>query len=114
MALTKVKVEGRFVDLDYKENVEDVLEQNKILRTQEQTNTDGLMHVATIPNAILLQWYNEEQMKGNDIRYMSEEFTQLIDRKLKDPDWAHLLVTGPRPKVGWKPGEWSGDWGDLT
>ncbi len=100
MALIKSKIEGRFADFAYKSDVEPVLERNKLLRTMEQTNTDGMMHIATIPNAVSLQWYNEEQMKGNDIRYLSPEWHELVDKKLKDPDWAHLLVVGPRHRVG--------------
>ncbi len=102
MALVKTKIEGRFAEFSYREDVESVLERNALLRTMEQTNTDGLTHVATIPNAIMLQWLNEEWMRGNDVKYLSKEFNEIVDRKLKDPDWAHLLVGGPRHRVGYK------------
>ena len=101
MALVKTKVDGRFADFSYLEDVEPVLDRNKLLASMEQTKTDGMIHVATIPNAILLQWLNEEWMRGSDMQYLSKEFNELVDRKLKDPDWAHLLVIGPRHKVGW-------------
>ena len=101
MPLVKTNIEGRFADFLYKADVEPVLEQNKLLRSMEQTKTEAFYHYAKIPNEILLMWFNEAQMAGHDVKYMSPEFGEIIDKKLKDPAWKNLLVGGPRHRVGY-------------
>lgn len=72
------------------QDVEPIIENNKRLKTTEQRSDWG-RHIATIPNVILEQWLHEEMDKGNiGLRLNSEEFDQVIARKLQDPDW-HLL-----------------------
>lgn len=84
------------------EDLTPYLESNKVLQTLEQTKTDGMMHFARIPNYTLTEWLNEELNRGNHtIRLYSPEFNELVERKLKDPANAHLLVQGPRHRVGW-------------
>jgi hypothetical protein len=84
------------------DNVEPVLEHNKKLRALEQTNTDGLKHIASIPNVIMVRWLNEEWMRGSHVRYLSAEWDELVAKKLNDPEWAFLRVDGPSHRVGWR------------
>src|SRR5690349_11479535 len=83
------------------DDVEPMLEHNKLLRSMEQPNTDGLKHVASIPNIIMVKWLNEEWSRGSNIRYLSKEFDELVAKKLKDPDWAFLRVDGPSRQIGY-------------
>lgn len=83
------------------DNVEPVLEHNKMLRGLEQANTDGLKHIASIPSVIMVRWLNEEWQRGSNVRYLSAEWDELVTRKLNDPEWAFLRVDGPSHRVGW-------------
>jgi hypothetical protein len=79
------------VTVERVQDVEGILEHNKILRDQTQTNTDGLKHIANIPNVILERWLNEEYARGNiGLRLFSDEFNQMVHRKLRDPEWKFL------------------------
>lgn len=72
------------------QDVEPILERNAQLRSQPQKSDWG-RHVATIPNVILVRWLNEEYARGNiSLRMYTAEFDEIIERKLKDPDWAYL------------------------
>ncbi len=74
------------------QDVEPILDRNKALRGQ-QKDTDWGRHVATIPNVFLARWLNEEYERGNtSIKLFGAEMDALIDRKLKDPEWAFLRV----------------------
>lgn len=82
------------------QDVEPILDHNKALRSQEQ-NSDWGRHVASIPNVILEKWLNEEYQRGNiGLRMFSAEFDQLVERKLKDPDWAYLRTDNSSAIVG--------------
>lgn len=81
--------ERGFIRVQSVNDVEDVLERNKYLRSLPQKSDWG-RHIASIPNVICVQWLNEEWHRGNDIRFLSEEWDQLVAKKLKDPDWAFL------------------------
>jgi hypothetical protein len=72
------------------QDVEPILEHNKELRSQRQRSDWG-RHVAEIPNVILTRWLNEEWARGNvSLRLLGPEMDALVDRKLKDPEWAYL------------------------
>lgn len=72
------------------DDVESVIEQNKRERLIEQKHEFARKR-ATVPNVILLQWLYEEHSKGNTgLRLFTPEFNALVQRKLNDPDWAHL------------------------
>ena len=80
------------VTVERVQDVEDILEHNKILRSQTQKSDWG-RHIATIPNVILERWLNEEYMRGNvSLQLHSKEFDEIVAKKLKDPDWAYLRV----------------------
>lgn len=72
------------------QDVSDILENNKRLRSEAQKSDWG-RHVASIPNVIMTRWLNEEYANGNTtIRLFGPEMDALVERKLKDPEWAYL------------------------
>jgi hypothetical protein len=72
------------------QDVEPILERNKLLRGEPQRSDWG-RHVAQIPNVLLVQWLNEEHARGNtQLRMFTREFDELVARKLADPEWAYL------------------------
>jgi hypothetical protein len=72
------------------QDVEPILEHNKALRAERQKSDWG-RHVASIPNVIMVRWLNEEWARGNStIRLFGPEMDALVERKLKDPEWAYL------------------------
>lgn len=72
------------------QDVSDILENNKRLRSEAQKSDWG-RHVASIPNIIMTRWLNEEYARGNTtIRLFGPEMDALVERKLKDPEWAYL------------------------
>lgn len=82
------------------DDVEPVLEHNKLLRTVQQKSDWG-RHIASVPNVISVKWLNEEWERGNFIRYLSKEWDELLERKLRDPEWAYLRVDAPEHRIGW-------------
>src|SRR5579859_2285038 len=81
---------GQDLTIEAVQDVEPILELNKKLRSMEQRSDWG-RHVASIPNVILTKWLNEEYANGNvNLRMFTPEFNELVDRKLKDPEWAYL------------------------
>ena len=78
------------------QDVEDILERNKALQGERQRN-ETFHHVGTIPNVIMERWLNEEHARGNvDLRLYTQEFDQLVFRKLRDPEWQWLRTTSKR------------------
>ena len=72
------------------QDVEDIIERNKVLRNSGQ-QTGDFRHKASIPLNIINQWLNEEYARGNvDLRLGSEEFDKIIAKKLRDHDWLFL------------------------
>jgi hypothetical protein len=82
------------------QDVEPILDLNKVQRSEDQ-NSDWGRRIARIPNAIMLQWYYDEIAKGNlTLQMYSEEFDQIVYRKLQDPDWAYLRTDKPALIMG--------------
>lgn len=72
------------------QDVEDIIERNKALRSIPQ-KSDWARHVASIPLNVINQWLQEEWERGNvGLKMSGPEFDALIARKLRDPDWRHL------------------------
>ena len=87
---THIHQDGRTTIVETVQDVEPILDLNKALRDIPQKSDWG-RHVARIPNVILTRWLNEEYAKGNvNIRLFSEEMNKIVERKLKDPEWAYL------------------------
>ena len=83
------------------DDVEAILEHNKLLRSMEQTNTDGIRHKYSIPNVFMVKWLNEAWQRGHNVRYLSREWWELIEKKMADPDHAAFRVDGPSHRVGY-------------
>jgi hypothetical protein len=82
------------------DDVEPILEHNKLLRTLDQKSDWG-RHIATIPNVILVKWLNEAWQRGQNVRYLSPEWDELVARKLQDPEWSKLRTDAPSRQVGY-------------
>jgi hypothetical protein len=87
--------------IEHVQDVEPILDWNHEARRDEQ-HSDWGRHVARIPNVILIKWLDEAHAHGNTgLRLFTEEFDRLVQRKLNDPDWAHLRTDRPALQVGW-------------
>lgn len=87
---TKLILDGDDVTVNTVQDVEAMLENNKALRSTPQKSDWG-RHIASIPNVIVVRWLNEEHERGNiGLRFLSEEFDQLVAKKLQDPEWKYL------------------------
>lgn len=72
------------------QDVQPILEWNKVLRSQRQKSDWG-RHVASVPNVIINRWLQEEWARGNTtIQLGDAEFMQMVRKKLRDPEWAYL------------------------
>lgn len=103
MLHTKIHLDSNGQDLAVEsiQDVEPILEHNKMLRTMEQKSDWG-REIAEIPNVILIRWLNEEHAKGyEDLRLFTPEFDLIIKKKLQDPDWAYLRTDKPSLIMGW-------------
>ena len=81
--------DGTSLTLEHVQDVEPILERNRMLRAQPQKSDWG-RHIASIPNIVLVKWLNEE---GADVLKMSsDEFGAFLRKKLDDPDCRHLRV----------------------
>lgn len=82
------------------QDVEPLLEANKRLRGERQ-NSDWGRHVAEIPNVIYMQWLTEAHNAGNtELRMFTPEFDAIVQKKLRDPEWAYLR-TDSQQVQGW-------------
>jgi hypothetical protein len=84
----------------YNDDVEAILDLNKELRTIEQKSDWG-RHIAEIPNIVMLKWLSEAWERGQDIRYLSPEFNEIVAEKLKDPEWSYLRTDCKSTRTGW-------------
>ena len=92
---------GRDLAVQHIQDVEPILECNKEARRDEQRSDWG-RHVARIPNVILVKWFDEEHKRGNTaLRLFTEEFDKIVQRKLRDPEWAYLRTDRPALVAGW-------------
>ncbi len=73
------------------QDVEPILEHNKLLRTMPQKSDWG-RHIASIPNVIYEKWFNEYNAGRSkpDLKIFGPEFSAFVQRKLQDPDYAYL------------------------
>jgi len=92
---------GEDLAVEHIQDVEPILESNKVLRTQDQ-NSDWGRHIAEIPNVIYVKWLDEEHARGNTtLRLFTPEFDAIVQKKLKDPEWAYLRTDKPALITGW-------------
>src|SRR4051812_31708709 len=93
--------DGKALTVVHVQDVEPILEANKVKRTQEQRSDWG-REIADIPNVIYVRWLNEEHARGNvGLRLFTPEFDAIVQKKLKDPEWANLRTDKPSLIVGW-------------
>lgn len=79
--------DGATLTVERVQDVEAIIERNKLLRTIPQKSDWG-RHIATIPNVIIERWMKEDGV--NVLGLSSEEWGEFIRKKLDDPDWWHL------------------------
>ena len=92
---------GRDLTVEHRQDVEPILEFNRASRGEEQRSDWG-RHVARIPNVIYVRWLDEEHARGNTgLRLFTPEFDAIVQRKLKDPEWAYLRTDRPKLQAGW-------------
>ena len=92
---------GRDLTVEHRQDVEPILEWNRASRAEEQRSDWG-RHVARIPNVIYVRWLDEEHARGNTgLRLFTPEFDAIVQRKLKDPEWAYLRTDRPKLQAGW-------------
>jgi hypothetical protein len=84
--------DGQFTIQRHDPDVEPTLEWNKALRSQSQTRTDGLKHIASIPAIVIEKWIIDDGV--NVLALRGYEQAQYYRRKLDDPQWQHLKTTG--------------------
>jgi hypothetical protein len=82
---TLYHADGSEITVQRVQDVEPILEHNAVLRTLEQRSDWG-RHRASVPNVVLEKWLNEEAGRGHIMQYGTEEFYQMVERKLQDPD----------------------------
>jgi hypothetical protein len=87
--------------IEHLQDVEPILAWNRQARGEPQHGDWG-RHVARIPNVIYVRWLNEEHARGNTgLRMFSAEFDLIVQRKLRDPEWAYLRTDRPGLQAGW-------------
>lgn len=89
---TLYHADGRSLTIERVQDVEPLLEHNAVLRTMEQRSDWG-RHIASVPNVILEKWLNEEWQRGNvSMQFGSDEYYQMVERKLQDPEYRAFRV----------------------
>lgn len=92
---------GRDLAIEHVQDVAPILAWNKAARTEEQRSDWG-RHVACIPNVICVKWLDEEHARGNaTLRLFTPEFDLIVQRKLRDPEWAYLRTDRAKLQAGW-------------
>jgi hypothetical protein len=95
---------GKDLAIEHVQDVEPILEWNKESRSDEQHGDWG-RHVARIPNVIYVKWLDEAHARGNiSLRLFTPEFDQIVQKKLRDPEWAYLRTDRPKLQAGWTAG----------
>ena len=97
---TRYVADGDALHIARVQDVEPIIDRNKELQTIEQKSDWG-RHIASVPNIFLEKWLNEEAARGNvDMRFGSDEFWQMVGRKLQDPEWKFLRVDAASAQLG--------------
>lgn len=95
---------GENLAIEHIQDVEPILEWNWLARREEQRGDWG-RHIARIPNVIYVRWLDEEHARGNSsLRMFTPEFDLVVQRKLRDPEWAYLRTDRPKLQAGWSAG----------
>ena len=73
--------------LTYSQDVEPLLVRNKAAQNDAVRTTSDMVHVASIPASVQLQWLIE---KGVDL--LDPDHKQAVAKLLDDPEWRYLKV----------------------
>lgn len=107
MILSRIHVQPseRAYTFERVQDVEPILEHNKALASESQ-NGDWGKHVARVPMVIIEKWLNDDNAKGNPIRYLGPGFDEWLKKKLDDPDNRAWRVDNPSNPfhLGWRNG----------
>lgn len=101
---TKAWQDGKTVGIETWQDVEDIIEANKVSQSANHKSDWG-KPIAEIPNVIVTQWLNEEWKRGNrELRYLGPGWKQFVRKKLADPDWRWLRLDNPSNPfhLGWR------------
>lgn len=86
---TKLWMDGKDLVVHTTQDAEPIIEDNK--RWQGEKQSGEFRKVASIPVTILHQWLQEEWNRGNSqMTLFSDEFNEVVRRKLQDRDWLFL------------------------
>lgn len=95
---------GKDLAIEHVQDVEPILEWNRQARREGQ-NSDWGRHVARIPNVIYVKWLDQEHAGGNvSLRMFTPEFDLIVQKKLRDPEWAYLRTDRSKLQIGWSAG----------
>lgn len=85
------------------QDVEPILEANKALAAEPQ-NADWGRHTARVPLVIINKWLNEDNARGDPVRYLGPGFNEWLKKKLDDPDNRAWRVDNPSNPfyLGWR------------
>jgi hypothetical protein len=88
--MLKFHADGDKFHIEKIQDVEPILENNALMRSTPQKSDWG-RQVASIPNVIYYKWFNEAYERGQTtIKMFGPEMDEIVERKLKDPEWAYL------------------------
>ena len=98
--MARILVENGDVTIAHSQDCDPILEWNKEARRETQKSDWG-RHVAKIPNILYVKWLDEAHAKGHtNLRLFTPEFDEIVQRKLQDPEYAHLRTDKPALQVG--------------
>lgn len=96
----RIHIDGQSAVIEHAQKCDPILDWNAEARRDEQKSDWG-RHIARIPNVLYVKWFDEEVARGNTTLVMySEEFDQIVQRKLYDPEYAYLRVDKPPLQLG--------------
>jgi len=88
------------------QDVEDILESNKALRTVEQDRKSDFRHTHRVPNIFIEKILFDQWRKGNvNLKWSDSDFWKIIDRELMcNLDYRDFRVDNPSNPfyIGWR------------
>lgn len=84
--------DGR-ITVERVQDVEDIIERNKVLQNTPQNFKTGWHHVASIPSIFIEKFCNEKQVS---YRELMQDWDGVVGKMLRDPDYRWLRTTDKR------------------
>lgn len=91
--LTRFHFDNDAVTVERVQDVEDIIEYNKLLRDQSQVGAD-FHQKWSLPNVMIERFYLE-YAGDNAAPPMNGEFWAFVDKKMNDPDYAKFRTDNP-------------------